>query len=47
MTGYAKKLKKIISDIAFDKKKKKPRLKFNPRLALTAVQTTAPRGLTG
>ena len=28
--------------IAFDNKKKKPGLKFNPSLALTGVQTTGP-----
>ena len=27
---------------AFDKKKKKPRLKLNPRLALTGVRTIGP-----
>ena len=43
MTGYAKKIEKIIRESASDKKKKKPRLKFNPRLALTAVRTTGPR----
>ena len=37
MIGYAKKIEKIIWDSAFDKKKKKPRLKFNPRLALIGV----------
>ena len=38
MIGYAKKIEKIIWDSAFDKKKKKPRLKFNPRLALIWAQ---------
>ena len=32
MIGYAKKIEKIIRESAFDKKKKKPGLKFNPRL---------------
>ena len=36
-------LQKIFWDSAFDKKKKKPRLKFNPGLALTDVRTTGPR----
>ena len=40
MIGYAKKIEKIIRESAFDKKKKKPRLKFNPGLALTRVRTT-------
>ena len=43
MIGYAKKIEKIIRESAFDKKKKKPRLKFNPGLALTGVRTTGPR----
>ena len=33
---------KIIRWSAFDKKKKKPGLKFNPVLVLTDVQTTEP-----
>ena len=37
MIGYAKKIEKIIRESAFDKKKKKPRLKFNPGLVLTGV----------
>ena len=40
MIGYAKKIEKIIRESAFDKKKKKPGLKFNPGLALTSVRTT-------
>ena len=32
MIGYAKKIEKIIRESAFDKKKKKPGLKFNPWL---------------
>jgi len=43
MIGYAKKIEKIIRESAFDKKKKKPGLKFNPGLALTRVRTTGPR----
>ena len=43
MIGYAKKIEKIVWESAFDKKKKKPGLKFNPRLALTSVWTTGPR----
>ena len=49
MTGYAKKKKKIekiIRESAFDKKKKKPGLKFNPGLALTRVWTTGPWSIT-
>ena len=42
MIGYSKKIEKIIQENAFDKKKKKPRLKFNPGLALTGVRTTGP-----
>ena len=42
MIGYAKKKEKIIRESAFDKKKKKPGLKFNPRLVLTRVRTTGP-----
>ena len=42
MIGYAKKIEKIIRQSAFDKKKKKSGLKFNPGLALTRVRTTRP-----
>ena len=42
MIGYAKKIEKIIRESAFDKKKKKPGLKFNLELALTGVRTTRP-----
>jgi len=38
-----KKIEKIIRESAFDKKKKKSGLKFNPGLALTCVRTTGPR----
>jgi len=37
-------IEKIIRESAFDKKKKKPGLKFNLGLALTGVRTTGPRG---
>ena len=40
-----KKIEKIIRESAFDKKTKKPGLKFNPGLALTRVRTTGPRSL--
>ena len=40
MIGYANKIEKIIREGAFDKKKKKPGLKFNPGLTLTRVRTT-------
>ena len=33
---------KIIRESAFEKKKKKPRLKFHPGLALTDIRTTGP-----
>ena len=42
MFGYAKKIEEIIRESAFDRKKKKPGLKFNPGLALTGVRTTGP-----
>ena len=38
-----KKIEKIIRESAFEKKKKKPALKFNPGLALTSAWTTGPR----
>ena len=38
--GYSKRIEKIIRESAFDEKKKKPGLKFNPRLALTGLRTT-------
>ena len=41
-----KKIEKIIRESAFDKEKKKPGLKFNPRLAQTRVRTTGPWILT-
>ena len=43
MIGYSKKNRENILEPAFDNKKKKPTLKFNPRLALTSVRTTGPR----
>ena len=45
MTGYSKKTRESIRESAFDKKKKKPGLKFNPWLALTGVRTTGSRAL--
>ena len=45
MIGYAKKIEKIIRESAFDKKKKKPGLKFKPGLALIRVGTTGPSTL--
>ena len=35
-------IEKIIRENAFEEKKKKPRIKFNPRLELNGVQTTGP-----
>ena len=46
MIGYAKNIEKIIRESAFDRKKKKPGLKFNPGLALTGVGTTGPSIIT-
>ena len=43
MIGCSKKKRKIIQENACDQKKKKPRLKFNPRLALIGLETTGPR----
>ena len=45
MIGYSKRMEKIIRESAFDEKKKKPRLKFNPRLASTGLRTTGARSL--
>ena len=45
MIGYSKRIEKIIRESAFDEKKKKPGLKFNPRLALTGLRTTGARSL--
>jgi len=42
MIGYSKRREKIIRESAYDKKKKKPGLKFNPGLVLTGVRTTGP-----
>ena len=44
MIGYAKKIEKIIRESAFDKKKKKPGLEFNPGLVLIGVRTTGGPG---
>ena len=38
-----KRKEKIIRESAFDNKKKKAGLKFNPGLVLTGVRTTEPR----
>ena len=38
----SKRIQKIIRESAFDNKKKKARLKFNPGLVLTDVRTTEP-----
>ena len=38
-----KRIEKIIQDNASEQKKKKPRLKFNPGLALTDLRATRPR----
>ena len=40
MIEYSKRIEKIIRESTFDEKKKKPGLKFNPRLALTGLRTT-------
>ena len=40
-----KRIEKIIPQSAFDKKIGKPRLNFNPGLALTGIRTTGPRAL--
>ena len=45
MIGYSKRIEKIIRESAFDEKKKKPGLKFNPRLASTGLRTTGARSL--
>ena len=37
-----KRREKITQENAFEQKKKKPQLKFNPRLALISLQTTGP-----
>ena len=37
MIGYSEKNRKNIRESAFDKKIKKPALKFNPGLALTGI----------
>ena len=38
-----KRIEKIIRENASEQKKKKPRIKFNPGLALTGLRTTGPR----
>ena len=42
MIGCSKKKRKIIQENACDQKKKKPRLKFNPRLALIGLKLLGP-----
>ena len=37
MTGHFKKNRKIIRESVFDKKEKKPRLKFDPGLGLIGI----------
>ena len=38
-----KRIEKIVRENAFDEKKKRPGLKFNPGLTLIGLQTTGPR----
>ena len=45
MIRYSKKNREIIRENAFEQKKKKPALKFNPGLALVGLWTTEPRDL--
>ena len=45
MISYSKKVEKIVRENAFDDEKKRPRLKFNPGLALMGLRTTGPRSL--
>ena len=40
MIRTSKKIEKIIQENSFEQKKRKPRLKFNPGLALISLQTT-------
>ena len=40
-----KRIDKIIQESAIEQKKEKPRLKFNPGLALIVLRTTGPRGI--
>ena len=40
-----KKINKIIQENSFEQKKRKPRLKFNPGLALISLRTTGPSSL--
>ena len=44
MTECCKKKKKIIRENAFEQKKEKPELKFNPGLALIGLRTTGSVG---
>ena len=41
-----KRIEKIVGENAFEQKKKKPRLKFNPGLALIGLRITWPRTFT-
>ena len=45
MIDALKRREKIVQENAFKQKKKKPRLKFNPGLALICLQTTGPSAL--
>ena len=40
-----KRIEKTIWESAFEEKKEKPRLKFNPVLLLIVLRTTGPRGI--
>ena len=42
MIGYSKKNREIVRENAFNEKKKRPGLKFNPGLALIGLRTTGP-----
>ena len=43
MIGCCKKRREIIRENAFEQKKKKPGLKFNPGLVVIGLRTTVPR----
>ena len=45
MIGYFKRILKIIWESAFDEKKKKPGLKFNPGLGPTGIRKSGFRAL--
>ena len=42
MIGYSKKNREIVRENAFNEKKKRPGLKFNPGLALIGLRKTGP-----